>query len=274
MSTLALYNKQNQTLGAVKFLEESLSFPKIRTVNGHELSKALSHWITETSLLLGIKDAISDINKKDVIEMIVTEFKSLSVDELYYAFKLERYGSLEPLTKGESPITKHFQLFNAEYVSQVLRKYKNWKRKKLIEHNVQVKSEVVTATEKEKQYWINKGVSSCLDFFEINGFIEDGKTYVYEILYDDGHLSKDPEYKRQMYAAAQDVLRLEYTAKKASSKEENASFKSILENIEKQANGKVIAKAKELVLNSFFRQLVKDEVKTNDFKEKYKVKLI
>lgn len=268
---LQLYNENKQSLGEVAFLQHNLLTTKIRNADGYELSKALAIWIACTSSILGIKDPISDINKKDVVEMIVTEYKSLSVDELYYAFKLERYGKLEAKIKGESNIVSHFQMFNAEYVGKVLRKYKEWKREKLKQHNIEVKAEVVTLTQKEKQYWINRGVTSSINYFEENREIEQGKAFVYDILFDDGYLPKDNEYKKKMYKEAQEVLKFELSNKKVKSRSEKNTIKETLANIENKSNSKVVTKAKMLILNSFFRELTKDQYKLKEFKEKYKI---
>lgn len=267
---LQLYNENKQSLGEVAFLQHSLLTTKIREADGYELSKALSIWITQTSLILGIKEPISNINKKDVVEMIVTEYKALSVDELYYAFKLERYGKLEPKIKGEGNIVSHFQMFNAEYVGKVLRKYREWKRDKLNQHNIEVKAEAVTVTQKEKQYWINRGVISCVDYFLENREIEEGKAFVYDILFDDGYLPKDNEYKKEKYKEAQECLRFELSNKKAKSRSEKNKIKEAIVNIENKSNSKVVSKAKILILNSFFRDLTKDVNKLKEFKDKYK----
>ena len=62
------------------------------------------------------------MNKQDISVMIKTRFRSLSFEELDYAFQLDRHGY-----HGDS--TKHYQLFNAEYVAIIIKKYMKWKDK-------------------------------------------------------------------------------------------------------------------------------------------------
>lgn len=270
MSEIAIYQPQKQSLSEITFLKDTHLQTKIRNADGYELTKSLAHWITETSFALGIKDPISKFNKSDVVGLVLNKYKNLSVDELYYAFKMERYGNLEPNLKNEPWVTPHYQMFNAEYVGKVLDKYRNWKRKMSIEHEISAPIKKKSQTDAEKQYWINRGVLSCLECFEADRMVPFDKIYVYDILYDDGHLSTDVVFKKQMYEDAKLVLQMEYSEKKALNIKEKKEFKAILDNIHIKGNAKVISKAKELVLNKFFRELTANEEKLAKFKEKYK----
>ena len=159
MSTVAIYNEDNLSLGAVAFIKSTYGQMPIRNISdSYEVTKNITHFITATSNRLGIKEALNNLDKADITEMLLTKYKSLSFDEIYYAFKMERYGDL-----GER--IQHFQLFNAEYVSQVLDKYVAWKRKIKMEHNISEAKKQPTATEKEKQYWINRGVTECIEYY-------------------------------------------------------------------------------------------------------------
>ena len=264
MSQTVIFQEKKQQLSEIPFLRDSLIQKKIREIDDSvELSSQITLWIATTANICGIKEAVPEFNKKDIVTMILTKYKSFSVDELHYAFKMERYGNL-----GEK--THHYQSFDSSFISTVFEKYKIWKQKQMIEHNIHKKIEVAESqSETEKQYWINRGVTSCLEYFEKHRHIEIGNVFVYEILYDDGCLSKDPKYKRRMYAEAQEVLRFQYSDKKASSKQEKIEIKNILVGIEQKANGKVISKAKELVLNSFFRELTANEDELTAFRKKY-----
>jgi len=269
MSNIQIYNEKNQSLGEVSFLKSVSTHVKIREAEGYELSKSLSHWIAETSLALGIKDSISTFNKKDVVELILSRFKNLSVDELYYAFKLERYGQLDPEIKDEPWVTPHYQLFNAEYVAKVLKKYISWKQKMKIQHAIDGQKKEKIVSEKEKRYWINKGVMDCILFFEENRFLEKGKAYVYDILYDDGFLPTNIEYKKRVYKDAIETLKFEYENKKAKSLSEKKRFSTILNKIEQKGNGLVKLKCKEIALSEFLRKATLNEKKLKELKEKY-----
>lgn len=87
---------------------------------GDEFFMTLGIMFTKIANLGGIKGEISEINKQDISKMILRRNKALSLEEIYFAFELERYGVYEEKTS-------HFQLFNADYVSTILNKYKKWK---------------------------------------------------------------------------------------------------------------------------------------------------
>lgn len=265
---LIVYNENKTNLSSVAFLKDTFSQEKIRNIDGYEFTKQIGILLSKIKVQMGIKHEISDIYKTDIKEMILSRFKNLSLNEVEFAFKLERYGEYKDKNGLESR-TEHFHDFNTVYCSTVLGKYVDWKRKTKSTHNIHQKEGSMTMNEKEKQYWINKGVTSCLEYFEEHRFIEQGKVFVYEILYDDGYLPTDPEFKRKMYADAQEVMRLEYSDKKAKSRQEKIEIKNIISEIESKKNGKVITRAKELVLNKFFRDLTNDPKRLSEFKTKY-----
>ena len=122
MSDLIIYNENKNNLNNIDFVKDSKNQIQIKSVeNKIYLGEQLSVLITQIYNLSGIKGELNQIQAQDVLKMILTQFKELSLNEIYKAFELERYGSY---TKQ----TDHFQLFNAQYVSSILKKYKNWKR--------------------------------------------------------------------------------------------------------------------------------------------------
>jgi hypothetical protein len=195
--------------------------------------------------------------------MILMRFKRLSVNEIYYAFKLERFGEL-----GEQ--NSHYNRFDVVYIGQVLQKYKDWKIKVRLDNNLAIAiSKPSSVTEKEKQYWINRGLTECIEYFEEHREIMDGKTYVYQILYDDSFLQTNAEYKRRVYKDAVEAIEFEYQNKKPLNLEEKKRFKNIIANVHCKNNGLVKSKCFEISLLEFFRELTKNQAKLNDFKNKY-----
>ena len=89
----------------------------------------LGAMFTKISVLAGIKGEIDQFTKQDISKMILSTFKELSLEELHKAFELERYGVYDDKTD-------HFQLFDANYISQILKKYKKWKAKERLELNI------------------------------------------------------------------------------------------------------------------------------------------
>lgn len=267
MSKIVIYNEDKMNLSEVGFIKDTLTQTKIRNINNsYELSKQIGIVFAVATNHLGIKQAIADITKTDIMEMITTRFKNLSINEVAYAFKMERYGGL-----GER--TEHYQLFNSEYVSKVLMKYKDFKRQTKVIHEISVVApKNVEASEEEKQFWINKGVNDCLDFFIENSFIEKGKLYIYDVLYDLDYLSKDTEYKKGIHKAAIECIETEQQLRETKSLADIKDKKEILRQIQIPKNGILINKCKELVLCQFFRLMLRDNDRLNKFRETFKQK--
>ena len=104
------------SLAFVKSISET---PKIKDRKTEvDIQPLIWVMLVKIAALSGVKDAIDDFNKSDILKMIFTSFSDLTVEEIYKAFELERYSQYEVKTE-------HFQLFNAEYVSAILKKYKH-----------------------------------------------------------------------------------------------------------------------------------------------------
>lgn len=141
--------------------------------------------LTKITVLAGIKNKIDDLNKQDISKMILRRFKTLSLTEIYFAFEKERYSEYDKKTD-------HFQLFNADYVSQVLNKYKNWKRETKITHNISAPKlmESNPISEKESDSIVEKGVQRMYDDFKKNGSVPVGCGYIYDFLLSKGEIEK------------------------------------------------------------------------------------
>ncbi len=263
MGEIQIYKPENQSLDQIDFIKSTSKQLKLREADSYELSKAFVHFTTETTMRLGIKEAVSKIDKTDIMELLLTKYKNLSFGEFMYAFKMERYGNL-----GER--TQHFQLFNAEYVSQVIDKYVTWKQEKKRKHNISNEEVKTTITEKEKQFWINKGVTECIEYYAENHTIMDGKIYIYDVLYDEGYRPTDTKYKLRVKQDAVEVIEFEQNSIKPKTLAEKKQISGILNDIRKPKSGILINKCKEIVLLEFFRKVFRDEEQLNSLKEKYK----
>jgi len=265
MSNIVIYDEKRQKLTGISFVRDVKKQVKIRDVNNeYETIKRSSLIFAEASNLLGIKEPISDINKRDLLEMILSRFKSLSWDEVAYALKMERYGEFGARTQS-------YGLFNSVYVSDVLEKYISWKRKMMVEHEIPFSIEVnePEVSDEEKQYWINLGVTNCLNFFMDKHFVENGRIHVYDVLYDE-YLPKDREYKEKIKKSAMECIEVEQSLKKPHTRGESKQIKELLERAKNPNDGIVILKCKQLVLEEFFRNLVNDEKSLIEFREKFR----
>lgn len=120
LPTLPQICKAGELQGAT-FARQVLTFSPIRELDPIEARGGIGSIIAQHAALIGIKGEIDPINKSDISEMILSRFSSLSLEELYKAFQMERYGDF-------GVRTEHYQLINAPYVCEILKKYKDWLR--------------------------------------------------------------------------------------------------------------------------------------------------
>jgi hypothetical protein len=123
---------------------EFLSTPKqmIKDAPIETLRSILPLLMTRICVLSGIKEEIDNLNAQDISKMILSRYKTLSVFEINKAFELERYSAYDRKTD-------HFQLFNAEYVGEILKKYQNWKKRQYREQNIPMPDQLVKEAKKE-----------------------------------------------------------------------------------------------------------------------------
>jgi len=211
------------------------------------LQQGLSMIFTKVCNLIGLKDPISNNNKIDIVEMIISRFKGLSLEEIDYAFRIDRYGD-----HGEP--TPHYQLFNAEYVSTVLGKYKNWLRKTRVSNNLPISkpTEEKALTEDEKAMLIVSGIIECFEEYSTTGCISVGKIYVYDILYKRGlfpaHTKRFREHIKRK------AIRKRYKSRE-NSNTDRKSLKSLLLQIQSKQNNQTVL-CKEIILGTYFRKLI------------------
>ncbi len=265
MSNLVIYTENKQSLSEVAFVKDAQDQVKIRDIdNSYERSKRLGLIFVVIANHLGISDAIEPHTKTDVTDMILNRFKNLSLDEVAYAFKLERHGVL-----GQR--TEHYQLFNAEFVGDVLEKFIEWKRNIKIKFNISYALQEYKMPNQEKKYWINSGVLDCLAHYRETRLIKEGKLYVYGVLFDLDYLPKDKDYKDKVKLDAIQCIRVEQEIKKTKTSGQAKSKREILKKIMLPKDGMVINKCKELELMKFFRELIKDEVRLEKFIQTFKI---
>lgn len=232
-------------------------------MDSYEMKKQIAMCMIATSEQMRVTNPISDIDKKEIQELILSKYKRLSINEVYYAFKLERFGEY-----GEQ--ISHFNRFDVIYVGQILERYRQWKQKTKIEHNISAVEKKQTATEKEKQYWINRGVTELLEHFEVHREIMEGKSYIYDIFDEMGLMPQDKEYKKRVHKDAIETLEYELNEKK--NKSTNLKGKSAiaqeLKEIQEKGNGKVKTKCKEIAMAEYLRKLSTEQFKK--LKEKFK----
>lgn len=133
---------------------------------------------TKIANLSGLKGEISDINKQDISDLILDFNQSLSLDEIYFAFKLERYGQYENKTK-------HYEFFGSDYVSEILNKYRKWKQKTKVKFHIQDIKKIPPMkelTEEDKIGIVQKGVDRMYEDFKRTKEVPVGCVYIYDFL--------------------------------------------------------------------------------------------
>lgn len=160
---------------------------KVRDLEEMEVRECLGMICAKAANMLGIKEKINEINKADIREMVLTKFKGLSLEEIDYAFKLERYGEFETRTE-------HFQLFGAEYVSEVLNKYRKWLKSTISENRILIEKKPESEiTESEKRQLTFDLIVMAFEHFENYREIKPGTLAAYDALHKLGELPEHTE---------------------------------------------------------------------------------
>ena len=250
-------------LPAVAFVNNIPKQTKIRFIIKEDLGPALGLIFQNLSLLLGIKDPISQINKNDIKKLILSHYSNLSLEQIVYAFELERYGQLQPKTK-------HFQFINAEYVASVLSKYKNWVAKIRFDNNIplptnQPKYQNPTLSEKEKIDIMISGALRVFNEFLETDVIKPGNTHIYDFLIEDlkVHQFTDKEIKG---AESLSVRKL----KEESKTLDRYKASKILNEIKNPKSKKLENLTKKLLLTSYFNT-IKNKDLTSIIKQNLKI---
>lgn len=178
--------------------------------------------------------------------MILKFYGNLSLEEIVYAFELERYNQLDPKTE-------HFQLFNAEYVSTVLKKYKNWLAQVRFDNNLPIskpKEQINSTSQKEKDAIMRNGCIRCYNEFKELGFIKEGNTHIYDHLIDDLkiHTFTVDEKKAAVKIAKKKIKEDAKTLGRIKAK-------YVISSLDNKNNKAVTNRAKRLLLESLFMSL-------------------
>ena len=206
--------------------------------------------------LSGIKSEIDDFVIEDITKMIFYAYSDLTVEEIYKAFELERYGVYENKTD-------HYQLFNAEYISTVLKKYKTWKHNIKTHHNITPDSKTnEEMSEEEKDKIVENGVNRFYEEYKANKTIEDPSEYIFDHLIKKGLIKNNNnpkvlEYYQGHLQLAKTQLQKENAHSSSLDKADRQRLKIDLEQIVSGHSPKIILRAKKNILAEFFEAQIK-----------------
>jgi len=206
----------------------------------------LSCLFTRISVKSGVKGEVDQINGRDIIDMILTEYKHLSLLEISKAFQLNRHGVYDERVG-------HFGLFNSEYVSDVLKKYEAWKDKAINNSKKLLKKIDIKATisDEEKEKRLLNYEKILFNEFKQSGKISGVNDFLYDFLKKKGLLNQDEAYKKVVYKRAIKSAKSEGIEQKNAF---NSRFTTVRKDSNKlDVNQRAISIAKEMVLIDYFK---------------------
>lgn len=251
------------TLSPVPFLKKNYEFKKLRERRTDpNITTFLGVTWLKICMLCGIKQNQNAEVWQDITNLVFSYYSDLTVEEIFKAFELERFGEYHEKTK-------HYQFFNSEYVSAVLKKYRAWKQITKIQHNI-TKSESVALlpdiSESQKQETLTNGIIRVFNEFKSTKIIELLSLWVFDYLQEKGHIQgantpKLIEYYSKKMEEAKIQVQKELEIEKS-----NSNFirrKTITREIEEVLHGnssKVIVATKKIVLREYFEKLINENI--------------
>lgn len=248
--------EKNCTQNAVSFLKSNFSNVKIRDRKTEpNVNILLAICWGKICGLAGIKNEVDQFVIEDITKMIFYAYSDLTIEEIYKAFELERYGVYENKTE-------HFQLFNSDYISTILKKYRVWKNNTKIHHNInEEKKSTSEISDEEKEKIIVAGVNRVFEEFRETKNIDGPTEYLFDFLVEKGKIKTKGTESLVMYYQAkleEAKLQLKKETETAESKSpaEKKQFKIDLERIISGKSGKILIRAKKNILYEYFNKQI------------------
>lgn len=240
----------------INFLKSNYGFKKLKDRKTEpNILVLLSVAWTKISALAGLKTSTDIEITQDITNMIFNVYSDLSLEEIYKAFELERHFVYEEKTK-------HYQLFDTEYVGEILKKYKKWKQHTKVEHNISPTNKINSLpemTESQKKETMDNAIIRKFNEYLSSKIIEEPFVYIFDELYE-RKIIQNPspeEPKIQMYflrkleeAKIQMVEELENST--SPIKSERLNIKNQIEKIHKGNSELAEIRAKKIILIDFF----------------------
>ena len=240
--------------------ETRFKSPRFSVIEEKIQKRFLLDLVSETFLKCGVKVNQDDlVNHTKLFMAELSMFPYITIKEIRKSFSdgyKERYGKYYGLN------TKTFVQWLDYYIQNVRNDDLNTLRLP--------KKQVSVIDDKEKQKYINITVIKCLDhYIETNQVLGGYIVGLYDILKDDKHISPTDEEVKEFYKDAKTFIEMEIAQSKPQSYQDKQDIKQVLKDIEKKSSGKVILKAKEMLIMRYFRNLVKDEKSVIALREYY-----
>lgn len=246
-------------LAPTSFLKKTFELAKIRDRKTEPNFKfTLAVLWSKVVTLGGLKNEIDPFMAEDVNRMILSLYSDLTLEEIYKAFELERHGAY-------SEKTEHFQLFNAEWVSSVLKKYRIWKTTARIQYNISNSpiEEKPTITPEEQRELMDKAIIRLYNEFLESGEVSIPCGHVFDELYERKLFPEDTDYKKK-YSIARFQLEKEFKSEKSLNRQERNKIEEAIKGLAEPNNEKALSRAKQLVLKDYFTHLKSINMSINE----------
>lgn len=247
----------------ISFVKNTFSQTALRQQRTPQTIETLALVLAQSAVLAGIKDGVQDVVKKDLKELIFGKFGGLSLEEIAYAFKLER--QLAYPTE-----TKDYQFFSTKYVAEILGKYTQWKAEKRRVHNldpVLEEKQEKSLSDEDKVMLFFTGVMSDFEYFKTHKKLDLFASRHYYPLYHLGLLPKhDEDFRQQIKARVLEALQKDLA--QTYNRNERIFLKQIIESQMTQ-EGRFKTKAHECIVGDFFQKVINEDKNISDIlKEK------
>ena len=228
-------------------------YPRIKDLNQEEVAPTFGLLFTRIAALVGVKGQIDPLQKQEIWNVVFSRFSGLSFQDIYKAFQMDRNEEFDT-------VTDHFQFFDMSYVSTVLNKYIEWKRKTQIEHNIIISEKATEKmiTEEEKEFRTRRWLISGFQEYKDTGALPVLAVPLYDALYTLGMLT--PYYAT--YTNEKRATMLEAATERAKNqmsttdnRKEYALLKTLYQTMKSGAQdteGKILSIKKEVALQDYY----------------------
>jgi hypothetical protein len=259
------------TLSPVPFLKKNYEFKILRERRTEpNITTFLGVTWLKICMLCGIKQNQSTEVWQDITNLVFSYYSDLTIEEIFKAFELERFGEFPERTE-------HYQFFNSEYVSAVLKKYRVWKQTTKIQHNI-FKSESVALlpdiSESQKKETINKGIIRVFNHFKEFKIIDNPFIHIFDELFERGLIKGANTPLLEKYYFNKQVEAKKVVQKELEIEKSNSNFiqrKNIQREIEQVIIGKsnkIIIETKRIVLKEYFEKLISENIEIENLLKK------
>ena len=170
-------------LTPIKFVNQTLQQKLIRQYKNDDelLNKSITVFILELEAHFSPNNKTDGFIIKDIKNMILSICKNMSIEELFFASKLVRYGEIQNI--------ESYGRLTTLFVTKIIIGYKSWKRELRMTHDLPLshRQKKNDLTEKQKQEILLKGYHRIFDEFKQNPKLEtlNGCAWLYDYLVKD-----------------------------------------------------------------------------------------